>query len=241
MQVTAFFERCGKETTAGDLFGALEHAAAAAGFDYVAYGALSNCARLIARAATAPAVALNYPRDWQEHYFHQGYQNIDPVVTRTCVIHRPYTWHGLRASEPLSSAESRIFDEAASAGLRCGASVPLHGLNGSVAVLSFAAKHAGVADYRSLPHLNAIAAQFHVAHNALLARGYETQTPVLTPRERECLAWAAQGKSSWDIGMLLSVSESTVNFHIKNALHKLDTSSRIVAVVKAIRLGLIQL
>jgi LuxR family quorum-sensing system transcriptional regulator CciR len=47
------------------------------------------------------------------------------------------------------------------------------------------------------------------------------------------------GKSSWAIGEILSISESTVNFHIKTAMKKLKTKSRTVAVVRAMSLGLI--
>lgn len=61
----------------------------------------------------------------------------------------------------------------------------------------------------------------------------------LSSRERACLAWAAQGKSSWDIGAILAISENTVNFHIKNAMRKLQTTSRTVAAIKAMQLGLI--
>jgi LuxR family quorum-sensing system transcriptional regulator CciR len=39
--------------------------------------------------------------------------------------------------------------------------------------------------------------------------------------------------------MILKVSEHTVNFHLKNAMKKLECSSRVVAVVKAIRMGMI--
>jgi hypothetical protein len=53
--------------------------------------------------------------------------------------------------------------------------------------------------------------------------------------------WTAEGKSSWDIGMILQISDNTVNFHIKKAMRKLDTTSRTVAVVKAIRLNLIDI
>jgi DNA-binding CsgD family transcriptional regulator/TolB-like protein len=61
----------------------------------------------------------------------------------------------------------------------------------------------------------------------------------LSSRERACLGWAAQGKSSWDIGAILAISENTVNFHIKNAMRKLETTSRTVAAIKAMQLGLI--
>ena len=39
--------------------------------------------------------------------------------------------------------------------------------------------------------------------------------------------------------MILEISEHTVNYHIKNAMKKLDAHSRTVAVVKAVRFGLI--
>ncbi|MGY3034079.1 DNA-binding CsgD family transcriptional regulator [Bradyrhizobium sp. USDA 4354] len=43
---------------------------------------------------------------------------------------------------------------------------------------------------------------------------------VLSERERQCLRWVEKGKSSWSIGVILKVSENTVNFHIKNAMAK---------------------
>jgi LuxR family quorum-sensing system transcriptional regulator CciR len=61
----------------------------------------------------------------------------------------------------------------------------------------------------------------------------------LSDREKECLGWAAAGKSSWDIAVILSISENTVNFHVKNAMKKLGAARRTLAVVKAINLGLI--
>jgi DNA-binding CsgD family transcriptional regulator len=63
----------------------------------------------------------------------------------------------------------------------------------------------------------------------------------LSPRQKECLRWTAQGKSSWDIARILNISENTVNFHVKNAMKKLETSSRTAAAIKAMQLGLIDL
>ena len=63
----------------------------------------------------------------------------------------------------------------------------------------------------------------------------------LTSRERECLTLAAMGKSSWAIGKIFSISESTVKFHIKNAARKLETGSRTVAAIKAAQLGIIKI
>ncbi|WP_271596934.1 response regulator transcription factor [Bradyrhizobium sp. CCBAU 45384] len=53
------------------------------------------------------------------------------------------------------------------------------------------------------------------------------------------MRWVEKGKSSWSIGVILNVSYNTVNFHIKNAMRKLETSTRTQCVVKARRLRLI--
>jgi DNA-binding NarL/FixJ family response regulator len=62
----------------------------------------------------------------------------------------------------------------------------------------------------------------------------------LTDRESEVLTWAARGKSSSGIAVILRISERTVNFHIDNAMRKLGVATRIQAAVKAAMLGLIQ-
>ncbi len=62
----------------------------------------------------------------------------------------------------------------------------------------------------------------------------------LSDREKACLSWTALGKSSWEIGQILSISENTVIFHIKSAMKKLCTNNRNVAAIKAVQLGLIE-
>jgi DNA-binding CsgD family transcriptional regulator len=67
-----------------------------------------------------------------------------------------------------------------------------------------------------------------------------TQPDELSGREKACLSWAAAGKSSWEIGRILAISENTVIFHIKNAMRKLGANSRTLAAFKAVELGLIE-
>ncbi len=63
--------------------------------------------------------------------------------------------------------------------------------------------------------------------------------PALTRRELEVLRWAMNGKTAEVTGQILSLSENTVNFHIRNIMRKLETSSKHQAVLKAIQLGLL--
>jgi DNA-binding CsgD family transcriptional regulator len=61
----------------------------------------------------------------------------------------------------------------------------------------------------------------------------------LTFRERDCLLWTMEGKTAWEIGEILSLSERTVAGTLGNALRKLDCVSKPQAVAKALRLGLL--
>lgn len=62
---------------------------------------------------------------------------------------------------------------------------------------------------------------------------------MLTERQRECLAWVREGKSSTDIGVILGLSRHTVNDHIAAACERLGVRTRTQAVAEAIVRGLI--
>ncbi len=62
----------------------------------------------------------------------------------------------------------------------------------------------------------------------------------LTERELETLTWAARGKSSADVAVILGISERTVNFHLDNAMRKVGVATRVQAAVKCAMLGIIQ-
>ncbi|SEH66858.1 DNA-binding transcriptional regulator, CsgD family [Rhizobium tibeticum] len=63
--------------------------------------------------------------------------------------------------------------------------------------------------------------------------------PPLSAREREVVRWTAQGKTSIEIGQILSLSDHTVNAYMTSAIKKLDCVNRTQLVAKAIRMKLI--
>ena len=62
----------------------------------------------------------------------------------------------------------------------------------------------------------------------------------LNDREVECLKWAAAGKTSGEIAMIVALSEHTINHYLNSCCRKMDCVNRTQAVAKAIRLRLIQ-
>ena len=63
--------------------------------------------------------------------------------------------------------------------------------------------------------------------------------PTLTAREKECLTWAAEGKTAWEIANIVHIAERTAVFHLQNATRKMGVSTRQHAVARAVTLGLV--
>lgn len=67
----------------------------------------------------------------------------------------------------------------------------------------------------------------------------QPEQPSLTERELKVLGLLARGLSSRDIGAELYISETTVKFHVRNIMRKLDANSRAEAVYEASKMGVI--
>ncbi len=63
--------------------------------------------------------------------------------------------------------------------------------------------------------------------------------PKLTRRELDVLSWTAQGKTAWEVSVILGMSEKTVNFHLGNAMRKLEVTSKHQAVLKCVAAGVL--
>jgi DNA-binding CsgD family transcriptional regulator len=56
----------------------------------------------------------------------------------------------------------------------------------------------------------------------------------LTCREAEALTWIGRGKTSWETGKIMGVTERTVVYFVTSAQRKLNAVTRTQAVVNAI-------
>jgi DNA-binding CsgD family transcriptional regulator len=90
-----------------------------------------------------------------------------------------------------------------------------------------------------LNELNMIAMELFDQYNSLL-RAEMSNINALSARELEVVRWTAQGKTSVEIGGILTLSDHTINAYMNTAMKKLDCVNRTQLVAKAIRLKLIQ-
>jgi two-component system nitrate/nitrite response regulator NarL len=70
-------------------------------------------------------------------------------------------------------------------------------------------------------------------------RGAQLASDKMPPREREVLQALAEGSSDKEIARRLHVGEGTVHTHVTNILSKLEVSSRLQALVFAVRHGVV--
>lgn len=113
-----------------------------------------------------------------------------------------------------------------------------------MAMLSLASEHNHTKSRTDVLHVMPFAQYFTTYVHEAVRRISDKQVLSLkrihlTKQERQCLLWAAEGKTSWEISAILRVSERTVRFHIHNASEKLNVASRQHAVARAVSLGLI--
>jgi DNA-binding NarL/FixJ family response regulator len=73
------------------------------------------------------------------------------------------------------------------------------------------------------------------------AEAAEAEREELTPREQEVLALLAEGLSNKEIASRLDISDHTAKFHVNSILQKMGAQKRVEAVVRAARLGIIDL
>ncbi len=75
----------------------------------------------------------------------------------------------------------------------------------------------------------------------LLTPGRSVENDTLTKRENEVLVLMADGLSNKEIAARLTISEHTAKFHVNSILQKMNAQKRVEAVVRAAKMGLIDL
>ncbi len=165
----------------------------------------------------------------------------------------PVTQHCKRQSIPIiwnqatyvSGGQGELWEEQARFGYRNGIALALHMPEGRHFMVGVDRDQPVPPDPGELTRLVADLQLFAVhAHEAalriLIPAPSAAGAPSLTPRELESLRWTMEGKTAWEVGALLGISERTAVLHVNNAMHKLGCVNKHQAVLRALRLGLIR-
>lgn len=186
----------------------------------------------------------NYPDDWFSRYFDEEMQKHDPVVKYCFDNTTPVRWDKLMQMEKyIDPIGVQIMERAAKVGLVNGLSIPLKAPNGEVAIFSLASCKSENIEERMLSvlsHAQTFGSQLFQAFYRMKSESPEFNQNKLTARELECLFWACEGKTTWEISKIVDVTERTIIFHLTSATKKLGAVNRQHAVAKAIICGLVK-
>lgn len=158
----------------------------------------------------------------------------DPIIPRIFANNGPIFWSDLRSN--LSPAELSVLALAAEYGHHDGVTVPVLGQRGDVCAVVITAKERLELTSEDRALLLTLATTFAMRGLSLLAPD-QIQCPNLTLREKQCLSWAARGKSDWEIGEILSIAERTAHMFVESAKRKFATRSRHEAILGAWQRG----
>lgn len=104
-----------------------------------------------------------------------------------------------------------------------------------------AAQKLTAADYAGLMFFAHGLVQFCIGQLHWHEAGMEQRKVRLRPRERDCLYWAARGKSAAETADILELKTETVRKYLKTALARLNSQNKVQAVAKALQWGLLEL
>ena len=173
----------------------------------------------------------HWPVPWRMQYQHENLFPDDPVAKLAKRTPAPFRWNDVSAE--LESEKRVMASSSWDHGLKQGFSVPIHGISGYQATVSAAGRDVDLgSDARRAAELMML-----YAYRRTVGLRTVVKRVLLTPREREVMTWAAAGKSAWDTGEILRISEQTVRSHIAAVRAKLDVRSKAQAIVESIRLG----
>jgi len=177
------------------------------------------------------------PKDWREIYVNKGYSHIDPVSQMAMRITRPFRW--AECYVDLTPAQQAFVDHSKSYGLNYGITFPMKHAKGMPGTVSFGSDRDFKLTSEEKIELEILGRHAFERIEELMGTPGEIANITLSAREHDILTLVAQGKTNWEIGAILDLSEYSVRDYLKDISKRMQTSNRTHTVTRAIQLGLI--
>jgi|GEM_PF-2913743 len=180
----------------------------------------------------------NYEEEWTSRYTEQNYLACDPLYQLARSSRMPISYSADQLGKSDNRKEKEILFLANDFGMGNWLAAPIHGHNGKFASLIAAFP----SERRSLDTTGKYlfflgALYFHHALWARLDGDSPTHQRPLSSQQVEILAWAAAGKSKWDISDILTKSQDLIRQEVAAAGRALGTFNLTSTIAKAYALG----
>ena len=188
---------------------------------------------------TRPKVNVHttYPDAWMAHYQSENYFAVDPVLKPENFLRGHLPWN-----DKLFHETPELWNGARDFGLRKGITqclmLPNHAM-GFLSVSRTSILHHPQHDEEIELRLQTLIQQSLITLSRLGDNMVIAPEMKFSKREKEILKWTAEGKTSAEIAMILSISENTVNFHQKNMQKKFNAPNKTQIACYAAATGII--
>ena len=181
-------------------------------------------------------ILTNWPSEWIDRWVDQNYVFHDPIFQYAIRHRSPFLWstafkHGTKIGKKIirESREYNLYD---------GIAIPITTDFGPLGCVSIGCD-SGDFDTSSIPVIELVCIHLYQHLQMLDDCSTNQMFGLLTKRETEVLHFVAEGKTNWEIGKILNLSEFSVKDHVQNLTRKLQANNRTQAVSVAIRNSLI--
>ncbi|KGT94246.1 LuxR family transcriptional regulator [Erwinia typographi] len=188
---------------------------------------------------TRPKIFIysSYPEKWLCDYQQQNFAAIDPVIKNCQIPGKILLWDA-----SLNRSGRRVFEAAKEYGINSGFSACTMAKNRAIGILSMASGEA-FEKMKLTPDKQLKLQYLSVLIMDALQRVKDISMAMmkmeLSQRELEILKWTAEGKTSAEISLILSISENTVNFHQKNMQKRFNAPNKTQVAAYAAAIGLL--
>jgi LuxR family transcriptional regulator, quorum-sensing system regulator RhlR len=183
-------------------------------------------------------ISGTYPLHWVTRYLDLHHSSKNELIAKHSKSSSLVIWdHRL-----LAGVDRTLSDEAVRHGLKYGCTLTLRDFNNSLLTFSVARplKAISASEAQELAlKLRVLIEVFSEGMDVKETGETSAREPLLTERERQILQWTAEGKSSAEVAIILSICADTVNYHLNNVKNKLGVPNKTSAVAYGVALGLL--
>lgn len=185
--------------------------------------------------ASGQAIRIhNYPAGWAEWFDEHSLGKTDPVHRASHLTSIGFAWSKLPQMLALTPQDMKVLDAARKEGIGEGFTVPAHVPGEAHGSCSFACDAGQSFSHEHGPLLQIVGAFAFETARRMYRERFSGPPVTLTDRQRECVMWAARGKSDWEISRILGISRDTVIEHLRHARERYGVGKRALLTVHAL-------
>ncbi|MCB4861766.1 LuxR family transcriptional regulator [Sphingobium sp. PNB] len=232
--LTRFATECARAENLGELHGTIDAAAREFGFRW--FTLLHNVD--LRRGGEQALFLTTYPSAWLEEVLEERHYLEDPIHAACARTPSGLAWDRIGDVLELTPRQRSILERARDHDLASGYSLPIRTPGEPEAIFTAARSRDEPLSAEEILTARLLGSVAYDRARELLGEAAKTLTCVpLSPRQVECIALVAQGKSDWEIGQILGLSRDTVHEYVESARRRYGVRRRTQLVLRAVRDG----